>query len=205
MQKWFGESPKTEIEDVIRRMAWMAEYHDPYLFNHLGRIRGYVSILATGLGLPSAEVEMIGLASQLHDIGKIALPEPLRTNKGNLTNAEMEASNKHTTVGAELLNGSSIQVFQVGAVICLSHHERWDGSGYPQGSRGQQIPVSGRITSLADVFDALTSSRSYKKEVPLPEARRLILETSGQLFDPTLVQIFDDRFDDFYRIRQMNI
>ena len=164
-----------------------------------------MNILANGIGLPPVEVEMLAIASQLHDIGKIALPEPLRTNKGNLSVADMEATNKHTNVGADLLRESQIQVFQMGATICLSHHERWDGSGYPQGTRGAQIPISGRITSLADVFDALTTSRSYKKEVPLPEARRLILETSGQLFDPELVQIFDDHFDDFYRIRQINI
>ncbi len=140
MQKWFGESPKTEIEDVIRRMAWMAEFHDPYLFNHLGRIRGYVSILATGLGLPSAEVEMIGLASQLHDIGKIALPEPLRTNKGNLTNAEMEASNKHTTVGAELLNGSSIQVFQVGRLFAYPITSVGTGPDTHRGAAASRSP-----------------------------------------------------------------
>jgi len=205
MLKRLSDSASSDFSDVVRRMAWMAEFNDPTLFNHLGRIRGYVSILAQGCGQSMADAEMIALASQLHDIGKVSLPEALRTNRGNLSNADLDASNKHTTLGADLLKDSNIQIFQVGAVVCLSHHERWDGSGYPAGLRGAAIPLSGRITGLADVFDALTTSRSYKKEVPLPEARALIVQTSGQLFDPTLVQIFDDRFDDFYRIRQMNI
>lgn len=204
MLKRFPDT-SNDLADVVRRMAWMAEYNDPTLFSHLERIRGYVKILALASGLTMADTDMIALAAQLHDIGKIGLLDNLRTNRGNLNNAELDATNKHTAIGADLLKESSIQVFQMGTAICLTHHERWNGTGYPQGLRGEQIPLSGRIVGLADVFDALTTSRPYKKEVPLAEARALIVQASGQLFDPKLVTIFDEQYDEFHRIRQINI
>lgn len=204
MLKRLPESTPKELLDVVRRMAWMAEYRDPDILKHLERIRGYVAVLGMGLGLSSADVEMIAIASQLHDIGKVGLPDTLRTNTGSLSPADLNEARTHTLIGADLLRDSTQQVFQIGAVICMEHHERWDGSGYPSGHRGEQIPLAARMTGLVDVFDALTTSRPYKKEVHVSEARRLITQSKGQLFESSLVEIFDGHFDDFVRIRQMN-
>ena len=205
MLKRQPESTPKDLLDIVRRMAWMAEYRDPGALNHLERIRSYVSILALGYGLSTTDTETTSLAAVLHDIGKVGLPDNLRTNTGSLSHADMEETKTHTIIGADLLRDSQHQVFQIGAAICKSHHERWDGTGYPNGQRGDQIPLSARMTGLADVFDALTTSRQYKKEVPLAEAHRLIVDAGGQLFDPKLVKIFDEQFDEFARIRQLNV
>lgn len=205
MLKRFADT-SNDLVEVVRRMAWMAEFNDPGLSSHLERIRGYAMILAIDSGVNQAEAEQLGLAAQLHDIGKVALPEHLRTNMGNLTNAQLlDASNKHTKIGYDILKDTSITIFQLGSTICLSHHERWNGSGYPNALRADQIPLSGRIVGLADVFDALTTPRPYKREVPLQEARLMLVQAAGELFDPQLVRIFDDRFDEFMRVRQINL
>jgi putative two-component system response regulator len=205
MLKRNPESPLKDLQDMVRRMAWMAEYRDPDTLNHLERIRGYVSALALGFGLSTADVEIIAMASQLHDVGKVGLPDNLRVNTGSLSRGDLEETKTHTIYGADLLRDSAFKVFQIGQAICMSHHERWDGSGYPNGYRGDQIPLSAQLVGLADVFDALTTSRPYKREVPLADARGLIVQASGQLFDPKLVRIFDDQFDEIVRIRQANI
>ena len=200
MAKRLSRSDINDISDLIQRMAGMSENHDPSIKGHMARVSGYVTTLALGYGLLMADVEMTSLASQLHDIGKIGLPESLRTARGKLSDADLELNKKHTRMGADLLKESKNPVIQIGAAICLSHHERWDGSGYPQGLRGEQIPLSARMTGLADVFDALTTPRPYKSEIALPEARRLIVEASGELFEPKLVEIFDEQFGEFQNI-----
>jgi len=202
MAKRLSRSDMNDITDLIQRMAGMAENHDPAVKGHLARLSGYVATLALGYGLSMADVEMTALAAQLHDIGKIGLPESLRTARGKLSEAELELNKKHTRMGADLLKESKNPIIQIGAAICLSHHERWDGSGYPQGLSGEKIPLSARLTGLADVFDALTTPRPYKDEVSLSEARRLITESSGELFQPELVNIFNENFDEFQRLRQ---
>lgn len=201
----FPEAVSRETVDLVKRMAWMAEYRDPGTSNHLERVRGYVNIMALGLGLSAHEAEMISVAAMLHDIGKVGLPDSLLHRMGNMTPAELEATKKHTTVGFEILHVSPTTVLQAAAPICMSHHERWDGSGYPQGLRHDQIPMGARMAGLADVFDALTTPRAYKKEISPAEARDMIRDTSGQLFDPDLVLIFVDKFDSLTKLRQMNI
>jgi putative two-component system response regulator len=190
-----------ETADLIRRMAMMAEYRDPSIPRHLERVQQYVNLLALGMGLSPAQAELISVAAQLHDIGKVGLPEDLLMRAGNLTPMELEATKKHTWIGAEILKDASHPALQMGAAICLSHHERWDGSGYPQGLRGDQIPLGGRLTGLVDVFDALTTARPYKKQISLIEARDMIRETSGQLFDPDLVHVFLENFDQLIKRR----
>lgn len=202
MAKRLSRSDMNDLTDLIQRMSGMSENHDPAVKGHLARIGGYVATLALGYGLSMADVEMTSLAAQLHDIGKIGLPESLRTARGKLSEAELELNKKHTRMGADLLKESKNPVIQIGAAICLSHHERWDGSGYPQSLSGEQIPLSARLTGLADVFDALTTPRPYKDEVSLSEARHLITESSGELFEPALVKIFNENFDEFQRLRQ---
>jgi putative two-component system response regulator len=194
-----------ETADMVKRMAWMAEYRDPATSSHLDRIRAYVNALALGIGLSSQEAEMLSVAAMLHDIGKVGLPDNLLLRVGNLTPSELEATKKHTTIGYDILKDSPVAVLQTAAPICLSHHERWDGSGYPQALRGDKIPLGGRLCGLADVFDALTTPRAYKKEISVMEARDMIRETSGQLFDPELVQAFCENFEALTKLRQLNI
>lgn len=194
-----------EMLDMVRRMALMAEYQEAGIVGHLERMRGYCFVIAHGLGLSSQEVELISHASQLHDVGEVGVPQTVLTKRGELTAYEWELVKRHPHIGAEILSGSSSPLLQVGELIALTHHERWDGSGYPRALQGEGIPIGGRICALADVFDALTTKRPYKEEIPIEEALQLIQDTSGQLFDPRLVKIFRENFDEIKRIRQYNI
>jgi putative two-component system response regulator len=182
-------------------MAYMAEYREWDNRAHLERIRRYSFIMATKLGLPSYDADIISYASQLHDIGKVCIPDGISDKMDNLEEQEWKIIESHTEVGARLLRDYSSPIFQTASQIALTHHERWDGSGYPNGLRGEEIPVSGRICAIGDVFDALTTKRPYKEEIPPEDALKLIADSSGILFDANLVRIFEDHFDDFIRIR----
>ncbi|HEY5670155.1 MAG TPA: HD domain-containing phosphohydrolase [Anaerolineales bacterium] len=205
MSKYATEVLNREVLDVVRRMSALAEYREPGIKNHLERIRGYCMVVARGLDLSVQEVEVIANASQLHDIGEIGIPDAILTKAGKLSPYEWEVVKRHPVIGAEILRGSPSTLLQAGEIIALSHHERWDGSGYPYGLKGEDIPLSGRICAMADIFDALTTKRPYKDEVSVEEAYDLILESSGVLFDPQLVTVFKDHFDEFLVIRQNNI
>ncbi len=205
MSKYATEVLNREVLDVVRRMSALAEYREPGIKNHLERIRGYCMVVARGLDLSVQEVEVIANASQLHDIGEIGIPDAILTKAGKLSPYEWEVVKRHPVIGAEILRGSPSTLLQAGEIIALSHHERWDGSGYPYGLKGEDIPLSGRICALADIFDALTTKRPYKDEVSVEEAYDLILESSGVLFDPQLVTVFKDNFDELLVIRQNNI
>ncbi len=205
MSKYATEILNREVLDVVRRMSALAEYREPGIKNHLERIRGYCMVVARGLDLSVQEVEVIANASQLHDIGEIGIPDAILTKAGKLSPYEWEVVKRHPVIGAEILRGSPSTLLQAGEIIALSHHERWDGSGYPYGLKGEDIPLSGRICAMADIFDALTTKRPYKDEVSVEEAYDLILESSGVLFDPQLVTVFKDHFDEFLVIRQNNI
>lgn len=205
MSKYATEVLNREVLDVVRRMSALAEYREPGIKNHLERIRGYCMVVARGLDLSVQEVEVIANASQLHDIGEIGIPDAILTKAGKLSPYEWEVVKRHPVIGAEILRGSPSTLLQAGEIIALSHHERWDGSGYPYRLKGEDIPLSGRICAMADIFDALTTKRPYKDEVSVEEAYDLILESSGVLFDPQLVTVFKDHFDEFLVIRQNNI
>lgn len=196
---------REDLLDVIRRMAHIAEYRKANTLSHLDRIREYCLVLATGLKFSTQEARIISYASQLHDVGEIDLPEQMLTRNGKLTPYEWEMIKRHPVVGAEILKGSPSPILQVGARIALTHHERWDGSGYPQGLIGEEIPVAGRICAVADVFDALTTRRAYKDELPVEQALQLIRESSGQFFDPEVVKSFSEQFDEILEIRRMNL
>jgi len=186
-------------------MAVLAEFGEPGIQHHLERIRGYCYALARGMDFEMQDAEVISYASMLHDIGEIGIPDTLLMKAGKLSPYEMEQIKRHPIIGAEILRGSPSLVLQMGETIALTHHERWDGSGYPYGIKGEQIPVPGRICSLADIFDALTTRRPYKDEIPVAEAYQLILDNSGVLFDSVLVQAFSENFDEIVKVRQMNI
>jgi putative two-component system response regulator len=137
----------------------------------------------------------------LHDIGKTMMPDQLLKDGGKYDDVEWSLIERHTLDGAKIFEGSTSPILQIAASIALTHHERWDGSGYPNQLKGEEIPLAGRICAIADVFDALTTARSYKLTISMEEALNLILESSGVLFDPALVWIFNDQFEEIKKIR----
>ena len=197
-----SDSAQKELIDAAMRMAVIAEYREGNNTNHLERMRGYAQALARGLGLNKTESQIIATACQLHDIGKVGIPEALLLNTGDFTPKEWEVIKRHTHIGADLLRGSVSPFLQAGESVALTHHERWDGSGYPDGLKEDEIPLGGRICAVADVFDALTTPRLYKKEISVEDARRLIIDAGGHLFDPKIVEAFNEEFDEILRVRK---
>ncbi len=189
-----------DLQDHIVLTAYIAEIKEWDNRAHLERIRRYTALLANGMKLPENEIRLFSTASQLHDIGKISIPESILKKTDNLDEREWEISERHTLEGAKLMRSSSSVILKTAEIIALTHHERWDGSGYPRGLQGNQIPLSGRICALADVFDALTTPRPYKKEMSPLDALKLLKEASGTLFDPDLVKVFEDHFDEVINI-----
>jgi cyclic di-GMP phosphodiesterase len=191
-----------DLLDAIWRLAYIAEYREGGNLTHLERIKGYIQVLARGYGLSPNEVQLISIASQLHDIGKVGLPEGLLLQQGQYTEAELNKIKRHTTIGSEILGNSPSSLIQAGEAIALNHHERWDGSGYPKGISGEQIPLSARFCAVADVFDALTTPRPYKKEISVEDASRLIIGASGSLFDPQIVQVFQEELPGILKVKK---
>ncbi|NIV14467.1 MAG: HD domain-containing protein [Aliifodinibius sp.] len=191
-----------DLQDHIILTAYIAEIKEWDNRSHIERIRRYTSLLATEMNLPLNESRLFSIAAQLHDIGKISIPDSILKKTDNLEPHEYEIAERHTLEGAKLLRGSNSVILQTAEIIALTHHERWDGSGYPRGLSGEDIPLSGRICALADVFDALTTTRPYKTEINPLKALELIKDSSGVLFDPNLVKIFEDNFDDVLSIKR---
>jgi putative two-component system response regulator len=191
-----------ELLDAIWRLAYIAEFREGSNLYHLERIRGYTQVLGRGMGLTQNEVQIISAACQLHDIGKVGLPEVLLLQQGQYTETELQRIKRHTTIGAEILSNSSSPLLQAAESIALNHHERWDGSGYPHGIQGDQIPLSARMCAIADVFDALTTPRPYKKEITADDASRLIIGANGSLFDPQLVQVFEEELEAILKVKK---
>jgi putative two-component system response regulator len=176
--------------EILERLALAAEYRDDDTQEHAWRIGRSCALLAVELGLPDAEVELIRRAAPLHDIGKIGIPDAILLKPGKLTDAEFEVMKTHTTIGAEILSGSHSPLLRLAERIALTHHERWDGRGYPGGLIGEEIPLVGRIVAVADVFDALTHQRPYKQAWPVGQAVAEILGQAGRQFDPSAVEAF---------------
>jgi putative two-component system response regulator len=191
-----------DMVEAVWRLAYIAEYREGSNLTHLERIKGYIQVLGRGLGLTQNEVQLISVACQLHDIGKVGLPEALLLQQGQYTDSEMQKIKRHTTLGAEILSNSTSPLLQAGETIALNHHERWDGSGYPHGITGEEIPLSARLCAIADVFDALTTPRPYKKEISPEDAWRLIAGASDTLFDPMLVQVFTDELPSLLKVKK---
>jgi putative two-component system response regulator len=202
MSKLANEIQNKDLLDVIQRMALLAEYREKHIEKHLERMKGYCLILAHACGFTTQEAESIAYASLLHDIGEIAIEDSLLQKAGKLSPYELDKIKRHPAIGSEILHGSSSRILQTAETIAYTHHERWDGSGYPQGLAGENIPIIGRICALADVFDALTTYRPYKEEIPVEEALGLIEAASGQLFDPALVVLFRANFDKIVQVHQ---
>ncbi len=191
-----------ELLDAVWRLAYIAEFREGSNLTHLERIKGYVQVLGRGFGLTQNELQLISVACQLHDIGKVGLPEALLLQQGQYSETELHKIKRHTTIGAEILSNSNSPLLQAAETIALNHHERWDGSGYPNGIRDEQIPISARMCAIADVFDALTTPRPYKKEITPEDASRLIIGAGGSLFDPQLVEVFEDELPSIMKVKK---
>lgn len=176
--------------EIINRLAKAAELRDPETGMHILRV-GYMSgQIALACGFDAKFCDLMVFAAPMHDVGKVGIPDHILLKPGKLTPEEFEIIKTHTTIGARVLSGSHHPLIQMAETIALSHHEKWDGSGYPSGLSGVGIPVEGRITAIADVFDALTSERPYKKAWPAEKAFMEIQSQAGKQFDPDLVTCF---------------
>ena len=176
--------------DTIHRLAVASEYRDEDTAAHINRISGYCSLLGQTLNLPPGEVEHLRYASPMHDVGKIGIPDAILLKPGKLDAKEWEVMKDHAVIGGRILSGSSSELLQAGETIALSHHEKWDGSGYPTGLKGENIPLPGRICAVADVFDALTTERPYKKAFSNEDALTIMKEGRGKHFDPQVIDAF---------------
>ena len=188
--------------ETVLRLSKAAEYRDPETGAHIIRMAHYSQLIAKKLGLPIDQQELLLEAAPLHDIGKVGIADGILLKPGKLTEAEFEIMKQHAQIGYEVLKGSSSRVLQSGAAIALGHHEKFDGSGYPNGLSGDTIPLFSRIVAVADVFDALTSARPYKKVWDDDSATLLIRSQTGLHFDPLCVDAFFGGWDEVMQIRE---
>jgi putative two-component system response regulator len=188
-------------QETVFRLCKAAEYRDPETGAHILRMAHYSRLIAKHLGLPEADQDLILQAAPMHDIGKVGITDNILLKPGRLTGPEFEIMKQHAEFGYELLHGSTSKVLQAGAEIARGHHEKFDGSGYPQGKKGEEIPLFSRIVAVADVFDALTSERPYKKAWTLEQAVDFLNTGAGTHFDPACVQAFLNGFDEVLEIR----
>ena len=187
--------------ETIDRLALASEYRDDDTGEHIRRLGRCCELLAWKVGQPPSKCEILRYASLMHDVGKIGISDTILLKPGKLTESEWEIVKEHTNIGARMLSGATCDVLQAGATIALTHHEKWDGGGYPQGLAGEDIPLYGRIVAVADVFDALTHDRPYKKAFPKAEAIEMMVKERGTHFDPTILDLFAgnvDQVDSFH-------
>lgn len=196
-----AEIEETQRE-IIFRMGEIGESRSRETGNHVKRVAEYSYILARGIGLNEEEAELIKLASPMHDIGKVAIPDSILKKPGRLTDEEFDEMKNHTIIGYNLLKKSNRRILKTAAIIAEQHHEKWDGSGYPNGLKGEEIHIYGRITAVADVFDALASDRYYKKAWELDRILNLFKEETGRHFDPTIVAVFFESLDQILTIKE---
>lgn len=192
---------RTREQETLLRLAKAGEYRDEETGNHILRMAKYSRLIAKGLGLTEAECDEIELAAPMHDIGKIGVPDDILLKPGKLTDDEFAVIKTHPYIGYEILKGSPSKYLQVGAIIAYGHHEKYDGSGYPRGLSGEDIPLQARIVAVADVFDALTSVRPYKAAWTTERAVTYIGEQRGQHFCPRCADVFLDRMERVREIR----
>jgi putative two-component system response regulator len=189
VRKRTAELSETRLE-IIRRLGRAAEFKDNQTGLHVIRMSHYSRLVGESAGMPDDEVEVLLHAAPMHDVGKIGIPDRVLQKPGPLNEQEWELMKRHPEMGAEIIGDHDSDVLRMARLIALTHHERWDGSGYPGGLAGEDIPFVGRIVALADVFDALTTHRPYKEAWPWERAVSYLEEKSGVLFDPALVDAF---------------
>jgi response regulator RpfG family c-di-GMP phosphodiesterase len=188
-------------KDVIFTMGTIGELRSNETGNHVKRVAIYSYMLARKYGLNHKEAKMLKEASPMHDIGKIAIPDSVLKKPGKLTKEEFDIMKTHCQLGRDMLTSSNKELMKVASIVAYEHHEKYDGSGYPRGLQGNDIHIYGRITAIADVFDALGSHRCYKKAWKDEDIFKLFKEERGKHFDPQLVDIFFENIDDFLKVR----
>ncbi len=197
------ELTETRLE-IVRRLGRAVEYRDFETGDHIVRMSQYASVLARAVGMTDGDCDLLLHASPMHDIGKIAIPDCILQKPGKLDADEWSIMQSHTRIGAELLSGHDSDLMHMASTVALTHHEKWDGSGYPDGDKGDDIPLVGRIVALCDVFDALTSVRPYKPAWSVEAAIEQINVLSGTHFDPGLVKLFNRVLPDLLEIKDNN-
>ncbi|MCG8636017.1 MAG: HD domain-containing protein [Desulfobacterales bacterium] len=196
------EEIETTQREIIFTLAETAELRSQETGYHVKRVAEYSWLLATLAGMPETEAKILKFASPLHDIGKIAIPDAILLKPGKLTNEEIEIMRTHTQLGYDMLKHSDRRILKAASIVAMEHHEHWDGKGYPRKTAGEDIHIYGRITAVADVFDALASHRVYKKAWPMEKILTLFREERGKQFDPTLVDLFLNNLDKVLEIRE---
>ncbi|TRW89703.1 HD domain-containing phosphohydrolase [Candidatus Methylobacter oryzae] len=194
-----NELRRTRLQ-VVQQLGRAAEYRDNETGNHILRMSHISALLAKSIGWSEADCELMLHASPMHDIGKIGIPDHILLKPGKFEPEEWEIMKTHVIIGANILEGDDSDLMKCAGEIALTHHERWDGSGYPNGLSGEAIPLAGRIAALADVYDALTSVRPYKKAWTVEAAVDLIKNSSGTHFDPDLVVVFLEQLPEILKI-----
>lgn len=187
-------------KDALTIIGRAADFKDNETGNHVKRVAAYAKTIAEGIGLSYDEQDIICYSAPLHDIGKIGIADSILLKSGKLTDEEFKKIKLHTSIGYSILKNSHGKYLKMGSIIALGHHEKWDGSGYPKRLKGENIHIAARIVAIADVFDALTSDRPYKKKWPYEDAAKYILEQAGGHFDPYLTKIFEKKQDKFIEI-----
>lgn len=196
------EEVQDSYAEMVFRLALVAEYKDDYTGTHLVRIADYSTEIARAMELSAKDVNYLKYASVMHDIGKLVVPDAILKKTSGLTPEEREIVKKHAALGADIFKGSRSPLLKVAKLIALTHHERYDGTGYPNGLKGKDIPLFGRIVALTDVFDALTSERPYKEAYGFDEAVEMIRREAGKHFDPDVVKAFLKRKNKIRKIWQ---
>lgn len=194
------ELKRTRLQ-IVERLGRAAEYKDNETGMHVKRMSHYAQVLALAAGFSAEWAEELLHAAPMHDIGKIGTPDHILLKPGKLTDGEMVIMRDHARIGADILGDSDSSLMLMASKVARSHHEKWDGSGYPDGLSGSDIPVEARIVALADVFDALTSTRPYKKAWPVAEAVNFIKEQAGKHFDPQLVPLLEEKLPTLLAIK----
>lgn len=187
--------------EVIIMLGSICEGHSVETALHVKRVAAYCHFLAQRYGVDPETTQLIKEAAPMHDIGKIAIPDAILEKPGSLSPEEWEIMKTHTTLGHQMLLSSTRPLFKMAATIAFEHHEKWNGTGYPQGLKGEEIHIAGRLSAIADVFDALDSARCYKKNWQLEDIFTLFKEQRGQHFDPELIDIFFANLNDFLAVR----
>lgn len=190
--------------EIIHILGEVSEYRSEETGDHIQRVAEISSMLAKFLGLPENEVERIRLAAPMHDLGKVGIPDAILNKPGRFTDDEYTIMKTHSEIGYNMLHNSKRQLLRFAAEIARSHHERWDGLGYPKGISGEEIPLAGRICSVADVLDALSSPRCYKQPWPEEKVKDEFLKQRGAQFQPELVDVLMEHWDEIYCLYRRN-
>lgn len=193
----------TTRQQIIRRLGRAAEFKDNETGNHVLRMSHYARLIAEAHGLGDEAASIIFNTAPMHDIGKIGIPDAILLKPGKLSTEEWKIMHQHPIMGAEIIGKHDNELLETARIIALSHHEKWDGSGYPRQLKGEEIPLEGRIVAIADVFDALVSVRPYKPAFALDDALRLMDEQTGKHFDPALMEAFRKTLPEILRIREI--